>query len=194
MSPSALGSGSGAKAVSVTVTVIDVSAGGSIGIGPCGGTPWIVPFANAQMQSFSAVVRTNDAGVCVSVTTQAHVIVDVDGVFKDAAGKGLVPLGPMRLYDSRNAGAMLLGDRTVTLWFPPGVTQAQLTFALVAGDNDSSLFAYPCSQPRPAASVGSSQKNMVTPVSATLDVTGGKLCLAATQNVHVIIDLVAVGF
>jgi hypothetical protein len=73
-----LGQPGGAQAVQLTITLAAPTGAGSIGVGPCGGTPWILAFPANSKQSFTIVVRTNGAGVCLtpsvgtSVTARAE--------------------------------------------------------------------------------------------------------------------------
>jgi len=73
----ALGVPAGKTAVTVTVTVVGAKAGGAIGIGPCRGTPWIVPFGRQASATFSGVVPVNAGGLCITPTVAVHVVVDV---------------------------------------------------------------------------------------------------------------------
>jgi hypothetical protein len=77
----ALGVAAGTGAVSVNVTVIGAKSGGSIGLGACRGTPWIVSFGRQTSVTFSGVVTVNSGGLCVTSTVAAHVVVDVTAVW-----------------------------------------------------------------------------------------------------------------
>jgi hypothetical protein len=76
-----LGVPAGTTAVSVVVTVIGAKAGGSIGIGACRGTPWIVSFGRQATVAFAGVVTVNAGGLCVTSTAATHVVVDVTAVW-----------------------------------------------------------------------------------------------------------------
>jgi hypothetical protein len=77
----ALGVPAGTAAVSVNVTVIGSKGAGSIGVGACRGTPWIVSFGRQAAVTFSGVVTVNSAGLCVTSTATVRVVVDVTAVW-----------------------------------------------------------------------------------------------------------------
>jgi hypothetical protein len=187
----ALGIPAGSKAVTVTVTLLSPVAAGSIGVGPCGGTPWIMPFAAVPAQVFSGVIRTNDAGVCVSSTAQVHVVLDVTAAWTGT--KPMTPVAPIRLFDSRSSGMITPAGQSVTLAVPGGAGRAQVSVVVVGGAVGAAVFAWNCAEQRPAASVGSTSAAASTSSTVTLNVTGGSVCLAATSGVHVVIDLMAAG-
>jgi LysM repeat protein len=70
-----LGQPAGAQAVQLTITLQSATGAGSFGIGSCGGTPWIVAFPAAPTQTYTAVVRTNGAGVCLTSSVPANITV-----------------------------------------------------------------------------------------------------------------------
>lgn len=192
MSPKALGITSGSKAVTVTVTLINPAVSGSLGIGPCGGTPWIVGYGPTVNQVFSAIVRTNAAGICVTPSANVHLVVDVTGVWTGSTS--FAPAGPQRKYDARHVGPVGHGTTSVQLaGLPPGTSTAQFTIAILGGSSSGALFAWNCSRPKPAASVGSSDAAIHAAVTVTMDVTGGALCLSATTPMYVVVDLTATG-
>jgi hypothetical protein len=77
----ALGVPVGTMAVTVTVTVLGSKAGGAIDIGPCRGTPWIVPFGRPLPATFTGVVPVNSGGLCITPTVATHVVVDLSAVW-----------------------------------------------------------------------------------------------------------------
>ena len=79
LSRSALGQTTNATAVSLKVTVESPASAGSIGIGACGGVPWIVAFPDAPAQSYTLVVPNGAASVCVTSTVDAVVSLTVTG-------------------------------------------------------------------------------------------------------------------
>ncbi|MDO8364576.1 MAG: LysM peptidoglycan-binding domain-containing M23 family metallopeptidase [Actinomycetota bacterium] len=185
-----LGAPRGAAAVTATVTLLSPAAAGSIGIGPCGGTPWVVAYSTAQAQVFSGVVRTNDAGVCITSTTAVHVVVDISGVWHGTTP--LLPTGPQRLFDSRTTGAITTAITTIRPTLAAGSTRAMLTVTVVPGASPGALYVWNCAGARPAASVVSTAGGG-TSATVLLDVSTGSICMASTGSVHAIVDLVAAG-
>jgi len=191
LSLAALGVPAGTKAVTATITLTNPAVGGSIGVGACGGTPWIVAFNASTTQVFSGVIRTTDAGICVSATVQVHVVLDVNGAWTGT--QALLPTAPVRLFDSRSSGAITPQGKVVGVTVPAGATRAQLTITMIGGASSAALLAWNCADARPSASVAYTTTAANNAVTVTLNVTGGALCLASTANVNVAVDLTAVG-
>jgi hypothetical protein len=190
LTPAALGTPRGARAVTVTVTLQRPSAAGRISIAPCGGSPWTLAYSSATTQQFSAVVRTNDAGVCIGTTSSVDVVVDVTGVWHHTSPLGIA--GPVRLYDSRSASPVTTAVQRVTLNLPAGATRAQLTFAVLAAGGPGALYAWNCSAAKPTGAIAATSGAPVA-ATTTMDVTGRTICLASTGSVHAVIDLTGIG-
>jgi murein DD-endopeptidase MepM/ murein hydrolase activator NlpD len=186
----ALGAAAGTKAVTVTVTLLAAAGAGSIGIGACGGTPWILPFQAVPTQVFSAVVRTNDSGVCVSATSSVHVVLDVTGTWTGA--KALALSAPARLFDSRSTGALTTQVVNVPVAVP-GATTAQFTVSVITAAVPGAVFMWNCGEPQPTASVVSTNADSIASATVSLNMTGGSVCMASTGSLHSVVDLVAAG-
>lgn len=187
--PAVLGAPRGTKAVTVTLTLLSPVAAGELSLGPCGGTPWRLEYTAAAAQTLSAIVRINDAGLCLSSTSDLHVVVDITGVWSGNRPLGIVT--PTRLYDSRFTAPIDASTRQIAVALPPGAARAQFTIALI-GWPGGTLFAWNCRQPRPDGSVSYTNGTTVA-VTVTVNITGGSLCLAALGTVHAVVDLTALG-
>ena len=84
VSPAKLGQATGTQALSVTVTIVGAKSAGSFGLGACGGTPWVVAVPAGQSLTYTAVMRTNGAGLCLSSSVDAHVVLDVRALWNPA--------------------------------------------------------------------------------------------------------------
>ncbi|MFM2078928.1 MAG: hypothetical protein RJA49_2818, partial [Actinomycetota bacterium] len=159
-----LGAPASAKAVTVTVTLLGPAADGGFGIGACGGTPWIVAFTKSAAQTFSAVVRSNSAGVCVSSSVDVQAIIDVTGVWTGSGS--LAVTAPLRLFDSRPTG--LVGASTVTarLAVPGGRATAQLNVSVLSGGAAASVTLWNCADRRPSGAVAYVSANSRVTVTA----------------------------
>lgn len=186
----AMGVPAGTKAVTVTVTLLAAPAAGSIGVGACGGTPWILPFQAVPTQVFSAVVRTNDSGLCVSATSSVHVVLDVTGAWTGASLLSMA--APARLFDSRSTGALTTQVVQVPVSVP-GATRAQFTVSVITAGLPGAVFMWNCSEPQPAASVVSTNADSIASATVSLNMTGGSVCMASTGSLHSVVDLVAAG-
>ncbi len=191
ISPAKLGMPLGSKAVTANLTLLAPDAAGALGIGPCGGTPWIVNFTAGGPQVLSGVFRTNDAGLCITSTVPVHLVVDVTAVWRTTAG-ALPAVPPVRVVDSRPAGVTSAG-KVVGSGAPTGATRAQYTITLVAGATNGSLFVWNCNATKPPAAVAFAPAGQRTSTTVTLDVAGGGLCFATTTAMQVVADLTAAG-
>ncbi|HTH07581.1 MAG TPA: M23 family metallopeptidase, partial [Ilumatobacteraceae bacterium] len=191
LSPAALGTPLGSKAVTATITILNPSGAGSLGIGPCGGTPWIVGFTSATAQTFSAIVRTNDAGVCVTSTAAADVVIDVDGVW---GSTGLLATTTQRrVFDSRQNGTIPVTGRYIQTGLSASTPRAQFTITIVAGSTSGALLVWNCMDTKPTASVAYAPAGTTSAATVTLSTSGGALCLAGTTELKVVLDVVATG-
>jgi hypothetical protein len=189
-----LGVPAGTRAVTATFTAIGPSSAGTLSIGPCGAGSWTARLGTAPLQSFSLTVRISDGGLCVSSSVTVHLVVDITGAWAptSSGAGGLSPLGPTRAFDSRSSGPVGNDTRTVELTgLPAGTARVMVSVAAVGLGVDGAVFAWPCSQPRPAAALGANTGSNVT--SFSVPMAGTTLCLAATTPMHVVVDVTAAG-
>ena len=189
LNPTALGAPRGAKAVTVSVTLLAPSGAGQLSLGPCNGTPWTLAYTSASAHLLSAIVRIDDAGLCVSTTSEVHAVIDVTGAWTGSEPLGVVT--PTRVLDTRTGSILGLSARTVAVPLPAGAGRTQFTLTLVGGTSGA-LFAWNCAEPKPIASVGYTNGDTLA-VTVTMNMRGGQLCLAGNSPIHVIVDLTAVG-
>jgi len=189
--PKALGAPKGSKAVTATITLLDPQAAGSIGVGPCGGTPWILTFPQVESQVFSAVVRTNDAGLCVSSSVEVQVVVDITGVWN--GNSPVAPVNPKRVYDSRRGAPVTTKGSMSMIDVPKGAARAVLSVSAIAGQQGGALFVWNCLQPKPSAAAVSVGANAISTATVSLNVSPATLCLMSTGSLHAVVDLVGAG-
>jgi hypothetical protein len=190
LTPAQLGVSSTAKAVTVTVSLLAPAGDGGFGIGACGGTPWIVSFAKAASQTFSAVVRTNAAGVCISSSVDVHVVIDVTGAWTGSAA--MRATAPSRLFDSAS-NSIGVAPTTVRLAVPGAAAGAQLQISLRSGSKATSLTVWNCADHRPNGAVVYAAANTWMTVSAGMKTSGGSVCMSASSPARVVVDLAAAG-
>lgn len=194
VSPASLAA-TGAKAVTATVTVVNPSSAGTLSVGPCGGTAIRAPYTSASIFAFSAIIQLGAAGICVSPSTAADVIVDVDGVWRgDAAG--ILPVKTTRVFDSRTTGAMVSTTPVQVVLngvegAPAAISTAMVNVTVLGGGGGGSVFVWPCGQPQPAAAIGVVGPNMRATFAVVGAAPGGVLCVASNQPVDVLVDVSA---
>lgn len=140
-------------AASINVTVVDSAGPGFLSVlGADDAVPTVStvnfggePAANHVI----ATVRNGMIGLHSSV--DAHVIVDVNGFFRPGQGDALVPIAPVRVFDSRLGDAPRLGAgerRTVRVAgdqgaAPPGATAVALNLTMVQPSAGGYLTVWP---------------------------------------------------
>lgn len=187
ISPAQLALPAGASALTATFTVVSPSVSGQLYVGACGGTLWRVGYTKTSPQVFSAITKVGAAGLCVKTTATVDLAVDITGVW--GAGSPLTAAAPVRLFDSRAGAAIAATPQQVVVAVPSGSTRAQLTVSVLT---KGSLFVWNCATAQPTAPVVSTA-GAPSSVTVTVDVTGGKLCVASAGSVQATLDLVAYG-
>ena len=186
-----LGAPAGTKAVTVTLTLLGAKANGSLGVGPCGGSPWIVPFTAKPMLVLSGVIAVNDLGLCITSTVAVNLVVDSTGVW--TGGSTLGAATPLRLFDSRTGAPITASTVTVKVAVPASTTRAQLSVTVVAGAAGGVLRVWNCADAAPTGVVVPAPANSTMTATAGMNVAGGSLCLSSIGTVHAILDLAAIG-
>ena len=192
ISLASLGVPAGTKAVTVAITVLGATRDGTIGVGACGGTPWIVSFRAQPMVVMSGVMQINGAGLCVLPSVNVNVVVDLTGIW--VGSTALTASAPVRLFDSRTSSAGITATTTtITLSVPAGALRAQLTITLVGGASSGTLRVWNCADAPPAGVVAPIGAGSVLSVTVDMNVGNGSLCMSSNGGVHAIVDLTAVG-
>ena len=145
--------------------------------------------ANGEITKVSAT-----GTVCVFLNRQAHVVLDVFGVFP--TNEAFTPIAPTRAVDTRDnggprqaAGSTLAVD--VGAQYANQSVSVNLTVPGAVGRGYATLYA--CDQPRPATSSLNYQPNqsiangVITKVSAT-----GTVCVFLNRQAHVVLDVFGV--
>lgn len=191
LSLTALGASAGSRAVTATVSLLKPDGAGALAIGPCGGSPWVVPFEPAVVQSFSVVIRINDAGLCATSTTGTHVVVDVSAVWR--GNQKMAATSPTTLFDSARHGKVSTAPVKVNVPGGTAVDVAQLTVSVNGGNVGAAVFVWPCSAKKPVAAVAATPRNTWSSVNVTVAVGGGAVCVAASSKSSVVISTNAHG-
>ena len=196
LSPAALGAPGGTSAISASITVIDPTNKPDISYGPCGGTATKVTVAKQPLAAFAIVSKISSAGLCITSSEPTHLLVDVNAVWLDTGGMDAV--NPTRVFDARN-GAGTIGTAPQPIQIagvgsvPADAITAMINITIVGGRPDGVVFAYPCGQPRPAASVAATSLSTISAVSVAVTLTNGAVCLSTFQPVPVVVDVIAAG-
>lgn len=183
-------------ALALSVTAVDAAGPGWFRVLPCGTTASTsnVNYLGGEPTPNLVLVAPDERGeVCVRTSASSHVVVDVFGVFTEAAGFAAVS---DRAYDSRTAGPPLTAGSVTRLavgTLAPDVHGAVLNLTAVGAEAPGYLTAYPCAAGRPPTS----NLNVATasPVSNAVIVApdaNGEVCVFNLSTTHVIVDVQAV--
>jgi hypothetical protein len=200
-----------ATAALISVTAVEPCADTFVAVFPCGGTPPIVSTINADALSIvanSAVVRLGNGSLCVYSLEPTDVIVDVSGWIAPT-GLSSMPTAPIRLIDTRPgerqalvvpqvrllAGRLLTVDVASLPAADPTATAAtvNVTAAGPAGDGFLSVLPGPCAGvalPPTTSNLNVSRGRDVA-ASATVGLGSGQLCIFASTDTDVVVDLQA---
>jgi hypothetical protein len=190
-----------AKAVVVNVTVTRPAASGFLTVWPCGPTQPTASNLNFVASQTVANLVLGKVGIggklCLSSSATTDLIVDISGYFP--ATSSFTPIdSPTRLVDTRNADGIpsvpatavqsveVGGRATVPTDAKAVVINVTVTRAAAGGF----LTVWPCGDPQPEASnlnftPGATVPNLVIGKLGT----AGKLCVVASANVDLLLDV-----
>jgi len=204
-----LGIPSTAKAVALTITGIQPTAGGYITAYPCGTTRPTVssvnPPPNSTTSNFAIVPLPANGEVCFYTITGLDLRVDVLGYFTDGGNGTFVPASPARVTDTRDkyrsemnlgtAGNYLVAGTTGTLdlgghrGIPTNAKSLSLNLTIAFPTAAGTITMWPCGN-QPNYKTITYAANAVTPIGQQMLMsTAGEICVQATTNVHVIVDV-----
>ncbi len=197
----------GTTGVLGTLTVTGATQGGNVVAYPCGGprpTTSNLNFPGAGTYGNQIFVPlAADGKLCVSTTTDVGVIFEVNG-YTASTGSGFEPVTPARVLDTRTgvgtaggattplaAGSTLTFRMATAPGFPAGANAAVLNVSASGATAAGYLTAYPCATTRPTAAVLNTTAAASTTRHAVVSVdANGDLCLFASTQMHVSLDLV----
>jgi hypothetical protein len=180
----------GAVAASVNLTAVEPTDDGFLSVFPCGSSP--PPTSNLnyraqQTRGAQAVVAVGaDRHFCVRSSSEADVIVDLQGVFALADGDLFAPQPPVRLIDTRSTGRAA----SVSMAVDPSVRAVAVNLTATGATNAGYLTAYGCGATVPSVSNVNFGPGETIAGSAFVAVgPDHRFCVTASANVDVIVDV-----
>ncbi len=195
------GAPSDATAMLLNLTVDDPTTAGFVTAYPCGGGVPLasnVNFVAGQTIANSAVVRIGtDHTVCFYVSTDTHLVVDVNGWYSPSSSVGFpTNASPQRLLDTRTTGLPAVGGTVQELDLnglssvPANATSVTLNVTVDAPEGSGFVTVYPCSSGRPLASNLNFVAGQTVPNSATVPVGATRaVCVFTTTTTELVVDL-----
>src|SRR4051794_5336596 len=184
-----------AGGVALNVTVTDPRADGFVTVHPCGETRPLasnVNFVRGQTVANHVLTKPGAGGAaCVYTSTDAHVVVDLDGWAQ--AGAGLAGPSPERLLDTRETHTRVAPGAPVTFRAKGGPTGAAavVDVAAVAPDEAGFLTVAPCGPAPPlASSVNFAAGQTIANLAVVPLGSDGTACVTSNTGADVVVDLV----
>ncbi|HEV3038782.1 MAG TPA: hypothetical protein VHA33_13485 [Candidatus Angelobacter sp.] len=201
---------SNAVAFSLNFTVVPPGKLSYLTAFPCGEPQPLVSTLNSdgRIKAVAGIVpgRTTDGSVCVYVTEDTHLVLDIDGYFVPSSNTGSMaffPVTPCRVVDTRQpagplGGPTLAGNSTRT--FPilsspcnvPATAQAySLNYTAVPrAPQLSFLTTWPAGQSQPLVSTLNASTGAITANAAIVPAgTNGDVNVFVSENADLVIDI-----
>ena len=189
-----------ARAVAISLVATDTSAAGFVSVYPQGSTRPDVSNLNydrGNTVANSAVVKLSATGsIDVYTSAVANIIVDVTGVFIDAAGAvsagRFVPVDPRRVVDTRTSGQR--GDVEIRVPIPAGIpadaTALAVSVTAVGAASSGYLSMYPAGTVRGETSVVNTDEHNRTRANVVfIPVNADGFIVFRSMETDVLVDL-----
>lgn len=193
----------GAVAAIVNVTLTEPEAAGWAAVWPAGtswpGTSNVNADAGATVASTATVSLSASGAFALQVSTPAHAIVDLVGVYvadDEPAGPGrFVPIQPVRAFDSREATGPVSAGTPVSIdvasvGVPRSATAVVLTVAATDTTGPGFLTIWPGTGPRPQTSaVNFDAAGRTVANQVVVGITDGVASVFASATTHIVVDV-----
>jgi subtilisin family serine protease len=197
-----------ASSVTFNATAVTPSGPGWITAFPCDlarPATSSLNYAGGDIRANLATIQLLSSGmVCFYSEANAHLVVDVTGY--QSSVTSFVATSPMRLLDSRPGQPTVDSQFSGTGWIPgtyvmwlniggrngipAGARAVTMNITVVPFAAGGWITAYPCGQPRPLASSLNFGASQVVANLAHIKLSSdGRVCIYASANTHVIVDV-----
>ena len=192
-----------ATAVSVNITVTQTAGPGYATAFPCGVSPPLasnVNFIAGEDRAAQTMVGLGNRSLCVYLSAEAHLVVDLWGWLGGADGARIVPASATRLADSRTGeggwGAAFAAGETrsfAVAQLAGGVHSAMVDVVAVDAEGSGFLTLFACGRGQPSTSSlnFSAARPAMNLVTVPLG-DGGRICVYASARTNVVVDLLGV--
>lgn len=185
------------SAITFNVTAVQPASDGYMTLYPCAsGRPNTsnVNFEAGANQARHATVPVDASGnVCVYTFAQAHLVMDLAGVFRPNAGDRYRARTPLRLLDTRTTGGggkLVVGSGRELAVDAPGASAVVVNITSVQPEAAGFLTAWPCDEARPDVSNLNVQPGINRANLASVKLGASrKLCFQSSTPMHLVVDL-----
>ena len=199
----------GSVGVAMNITVIQPENHGHLSVYPCGAESLNISNINyvpGDVRPNSVVTPVDARGrVCLRSHSGTDVAVDFTGYFTDGGGLDLLPLDPIRIFDSRSAhrslnestGGRLVGAGQVVRikvagarGVPAGAKAVSVNLTATEAAAATHLTAYPCGTRPNTSNLNIDPSQFVAANGAMVKLSaGGELCVYTLNPTHIILDI-----
>jgi hypothetical protein len=181
---------SSADALAVSVAAVDATTPGYLTVYPCSTSKPPTATVNFPVGDPSAnlTVLKNEQ-ICIYSTSRANVVVDLHGQFTEPLLSRQARLLDTRTGSMPAAGATTVLDPAASSALA-GLETAAVNVTVTGSSAPGHLTIWPCSAPKPTASILNYNAGQVVGNLAVVDVTS-PLCIYNHSATHVVVDLIA---
>ena len=182
--------------VALTVTTTNAAGSGSIKAYPCDRSqPKVAQVAVSRGTSSTGLNArlAADGTVCLVSTVRVDVSVDATAAWALGGSRRLRAITPVRAYDSRSTGPVKAGQ-VVQLQIANDELNwaASVASVVVTGLGaaiDGTVAVWPCGQPKPTTVAVAVTARGIASASQFVGLGDGKLCLAPSVDMQLIVDV-----
>lgn len=197
-----------AAAVALNVTVTEPTGSGFVTVYPCGSAQPLasnVNFTRDAVVPNAVIAKVGDDGkVCVFVSNDTHLVVDVNGYFPSTSS--FHSMNPARVLETRpglttidgsqqgdgirSPGTMTKVKVTERVTVPAEATAVVLNVTVTEAEGPGFVTVYPCGTGIPTASninyiAGSTVANLVVAKIGA----DGSICIFNSEGIHLVVDV-----
>ena len=185
------------SAASVNLTAVNPGAAGFLSLlpGPCTGAIPATSSLNVeagQDVAVSSIVRLDDGRFCVFSDVDTDVVLDLQAVHHESGGT-VTPIAPLRVFDSRSASQRVAAgnDRQLIGIVPDFASAAVVNLTAVDASAAGYLSLSPCGSPHQVSNLNFGPGAAIANSAVVPAGPDGDICVYASADTHVIIDVEA---
>jgi hypothetical protein len=143
----------------------------------------------------TTVVPLKKGKLCVSPSVATHVIVDMNGSWRQKTGGRPTAISPVRLLDTRGTAGKPAPLAEVRIpmagksGIPADATSVQVNVTVTQPNGPGYVTVWPCGGQRPQASVLNYGEGVTVANATLVGLGGGALCVASSDSAHLVVDV-----
>jgi hypothetical protein len=203
------GAPAGVAAVSLNVTAINSALHGHLQVYPCGSAAAqktsTINYGPGEARPNTVVIATDGSGrICLRSLRDIDVAVDITGYFAGSAGYEFTPLSSIRLFDSRYAdkrlnavtdGTRIPAGKVARIsvagvrGIPASAKAVSANLTVTGASGQLHVTAFPCGSVPKTSNVNVGAGRSAANGAMVMLSADGDLCVVASRDVHLIVDV-----